>query len=265
LKKVEAGWCKHVRAAYRDRDYARVIETGARILEFRPKLAETAVLVGRAHYALEQWDEALERLSDAIDSGAEGPIPWLFRARSAMKASAFEAAFESYETVQHLAGDDEPRMRSEAATHRLRLPERSAREALRLVRCGELDRAWALAGFALKHRPDDPLVQKVRAEVVRSLTTKFRSDLRKRPDDAIDTGWLLLERDPDNLVALRVLPRLLMRERRFGEAFELLKRLKRLNPAEPSLELQFARCERWKRALNRQPRTTAGSPRWAAN
>jgi len=265
LKKIEAGWRKHIRAAFRERDFPKVIEAGEPVLALRPQLAETAVLVGRAHYALEQWEAAFERLTAAIDSGAEGPLPWLFRGRSAMKAGAFEAAFESYEAVQRLAGKGDARMRTEAATNCARLPDRAAREALRLVRAGDLDRAWALAGFGVKHRPGDPLAEKVRAEVVRCLTTKFRSDLRKRPDDAIDTGWLLLERDPENLVALRVLPRLLMRERRFDRAYDLLKRLKRLDPGEPSLELQFARCERWKSALDGQARTTAERLQRAAN
>lgn len=265
LKKIEAGWRREVRAAFREKEFARVVATGDRILALRPHLAEVAVLIGRSHFELEQWDQAFGRLSAAIDCGADGPTPWLFRARSALKSGDFEMAFDSYETLRRFAGEDDARLQREIDLNCTRLPEKAAREALRLVRGGEFDRAWTLARFALRHRPDDPLALKARTAVLRCLEAKIRSDLQERSDDAMDTARVLLEKDPENLVALRILPRLLMRDRRFEQAFDLLKRLKRLDPSEPSLELQLARCERWQRALDRQPPARADRPQQVTN
>lgn len=252
LRKIQASWLKAVRTAFRDRQYEAVVHKGGLILTLRPEMGEVANLVGRSHFALAQWEEALAVLSAAVNSGTATAQTWLFRARAALKVNRFATAFDSYDMVLRLAGVEDNRIRGEAELNCQRIPHKTVRHALELMRAGELDKAWELSTFALAHRPGDQVAGKIRTGVLSSLEARLRAEVRAQEEEASDTARSLLEKDPDHVTALKIYARLLMKERCFDEALQLWQHLQRLDPSDPSFETQTARCLKWQRVLSRR-------------
>lgn len=263
LRKIQASWLKVVRTAFRDRQYETVVHKGGLILTLRPEMGEVASLVGRSHFALAQWEEALAVLSAAVNSGAATAQTWLFRARAALKVNRFATAFDSYDMVLRLAGVEDNRIRREAELNCQRIPHKTVRYALGLMRAGELDKAWELSTFVLAHHPGDQVAVKVRTGVLRSLERRLRAEHRAQEDEASHTARSLLDKDPDNATALKIYARILMKERCFEKALPMWQRLQQLDPSDPSFERQTTRCVEWQRVLSRRsvPKTSPGFPR----
>lgn len=240
---LEQALRREVRAAFVEKDLARVIALTDMAFSTAAHFPEIDSFVGRAAAKLGDLSKALTHLKKAAETDSSA-APQVQLARVAVQAEDYLAALNAYGAVlAHDRAEDWARTEAERKLSQLLSPTiRAAREN---VEAGRTEYAWQLLSQAESYPANQERVRKEKGRIYRQLRKDLKAvdpaDTAARQTMATSILTIL----PDDPVALRVGASAAMRLHQFETAKEMWLTLAATSGETDQTRSAIAKCELW--------------------
>lgn len=230
------------REAYKADDYAVVLQLHQIARNALVEYRQMHLLVGRSHYALENYDEAIEHLLlEVADQPFDRRLAWLI-ARAAIHAERFDVAIDQLLLIAD-ADESELAEREDARVKLERLVSKSVRQVRELTADGHFDEARALLEKiamieGAQERVDQEL-RKLASALKKQIKVLETSQFEKR----MELGRRLFDIDPENVFAAKNAAVGAMKAGRYETAIRYFKAMRPLTDKKSQVDRNIAKCQ----------------------
>ena len=242
LARVRRYAATEMRTAFRDNDIPAAIRYAREALKVDPTFVEAWMLIGRALFAKDRFDEAVEHFARAAELDPQNTFANLNMARCHVRLHNFADAISFARAVLAMANKGEAAYVKEAERTLSSIARQALLDGREALKAEDWLKAKALVALIEEADPGSEQAATLSMKIVRELVKKMREAYKAKSDAAIEYADHVLELDDSHAKALLISGRALIKARDYESAIERWARLCDVEPSVPLNWLMAARC-----------------------
>jgi len=242
LSRVRRYAATEMRKAYRDDDVPSAIRYAREALKVDPTFVEAWMLIGRALFGKDRFEEALDHFKRAADLDPNSTFAFLNIARCHLRLHNYKDAVLNARAVSSIAHKGETAYVREAERTLASIARQALLDGRDALEAEEWLRAKELVARIEDADPGSEQAANLRQKIIRALVKQMRTAYKDQSDTAIEFADHVLELDPNHAKALLISGRALIKARNYESAVDRWSKLCEIEPSVPLNWLMAARC-----------------------